>query len=277
MIELGILGTLSTHTEQICKLAQGRTDIRIVGLYGDDPARTRQLSEAYGVPICTPEELLQRCNLAAILFRDGSKHRRYAEPFIRRGIPLFVDKPFACSIEDAQIMADLCREHSCPLIGGSCVKLSGEILALKEQVSREGKLLSGYCSFTVDFQSPYGGMHFYSHHLIEVMLQLFGLGVRSISATRTGDVLTAVAAYDSFNVVMNYGVRYDQYFAGYFGEDGCQMVEYHWDKAQKAQFEELLHFGKTHQAPYPLEFFVEAVKISCALEQSMEQHRPVQV
>ena len=275
MIKLALLGTLSTHTEKLCKCVSNREDIQIVGIFGEDTARTDYLCRTYCLEQKPVEELVEQCNVAAILFRDGGKHLKYAEPFVKKGIPLFVDKPFTVTVEDAQALIDLCKTYDCPFIGGSCVKLSEELLELKEQVSREPAILSGYCSFMINLDSPYGGMHFYSHHLIEAMLQLFGTGVRSVTAKRTGKTLTAIAAYDLFPVFMNYSIRHDQLYAGYYGANGNALVPFSWSKAGDVQFEELVQFAKTKEMKYRPEYFLEVVKISCALEQSMKEERTV--
>lgn len=275
MVRLALLGTLSSHTETFCKCAAERSDVQIVGIFGEDPERTEYLSQKYTLDIKTPEELLSCCDVAAIMFRDGSKHLKYAEPFIRKGTPVFIDKPFTISVADAQVLVDLLKQTGCPFTAGSVVKLSEEILALKERIAQEAQVLTGYCSFTIDFDSIYGGMHFYSHHLIEEMLTLFGTGVRSITAKRTGKNLAAIAAYDTFQVIMNYGIRWDQHYAGFCGANGHEMVSFGWSKAGKAQFDEMIQLALTGESKYTPEYFLEAVKISCALEESMITERTV--
>ncbi len=275
MIRLAVLGTLSAHSEGFCRHAASSDRLSIAGIFGEDPQRNAYLCETYGVEEKSPQELLECCDAAAIMFRSGDKHLPYAEAFIKKGLPVFIDKPFTRTAEDAVRLLELCRQYGSPFCGGSCVKLSEEILELKKKVQAEKRILSGYLTFPIHFESPYGGMHFYSHHLIETMLQVFGLGVRSITAVRTGDLLTAVAAYDDFQVTLNYGVRDGQYAAGYFGENGWEMTKFNWNLAPEAQFDELVTFAETKQSVYPAEFFLEAVKISCAMEQSMAEQKTV--
>ena len=111
--------------------------------------------------------------------------------------------------------------------------------------------------------------------VMEAMLQLFGTGVRSVTAKRTGKTLTAIAAYDLFPVFMNYSIRHDQLYAGYYGANGNALVPFSWSKAGDVQFEELVQFAKTKEMKYRPEYFLEVVKISCALEQSMKEERTV--
>ncbi len=50
---------------------------------------------------------------------DGSLHLEYARPFLERGIPVFVDKPFACDYADAKAMVDLADQTGTPLFSAS--------------------------------------------------------------------------------------------------------------------------------------------------------------
>ncbi len=275
MIKLAILGTVSSHAEAFCRYALQHEEVELVGIFGEDPLRTAYLCEAYGVGFKTPQELLELCDVAAILFRRGDKHLQYAEPFIRRRIPVFIDKPFTKTVEDAQTLLALIQEYDCPFIGGSCVKLAPEILKLREEINAEKSVISGYCSFPIQFKSTSEGFHFYSHHMIETMLHLFGVGVKSIVTKRTNDLLTAIAVYPNRHVVMNFAVQDGQYVAGYFGETSSNCFPFHIESASKAQFDELVDFAKNKQSKYSPAFFLDAVKISVAIEQSMTQNAEV--
>src|SRR4051794_10166279 len=52
--------------------------------------------QGYGVPLHDdPDDLFDRVDAVLIEAVDGSVHRERAMPFLERGIPVFVDKPFA--------------------------------------------------------------------------------------------------------------------------------------------------------------------------------------
>ena len=275
MVRLAILGALSSHADAFCRFASERDDVELVGVFGEDLLRTAYLCETFGIERKSPAELADQCDVAAILFRSGDKHLKYAEPFIRKRIPVFIDKPFTKTTGDAAALIDLLRSYDCPFLGGSCVKLSDEILYLRKKIAAEPVLHSGYCAFPIQFNSTSDGFHFYSHHLIETMLHLFGLGVRSVIAKRSGHLLSAIAVYDTFHVVMNFAVQDGQYVAGYFGESNFELVPFNIETAGKRQFEELICFAKDKKIVYSAEFFMETVKISTALELSMVQNTEI--
>lgn len=51
--------------------------------------------------------------------RDGSDHLKLATPFLKKGIPTFVDKPFAATFKDAQALVKLAEKYKTPLFNAS--------------------------------------------------------------------------------------------------------------------------------------------------------------
>lgn len=51
--------------------------------------------------------------------RNGSDHLKLATPFIKKGIPTFIDKPFSSNIKDAQEIVRLAEKHKTPIFNAS--------------------------------------------------------------------------------------------------------------------------------------------------------------
>lgn len=60
--------------------------------------------------VCENMEDLFECDAILLARDDASDHARMAIPFLKAGIPVFVDKPLALSILDANKMFDACKE-----------------------------------------------------------------------------------------------------------------------------------------------------------------------
>lgn len=58
---------------------------------------------------------------------DGSLHVEFVTPFLERGIPVFVDKPFAREYKDAKTMVDLAVAAGTPLMSASILSHVNEI------------------------------------------------------------------------------------------------------------------------------------------------------
>lgn len=50
---------------------------------------------------------------------SGSDHLKFAEPFLKKSVPTFVDKPFASRLEDAKAIVKLAKKHKALLFNAS--------------------------------------------------------------------------------------------------------------------------------------------------------------
>ena len=58
---------------------------------------------------------------------DGSDHLERATPCLKRGLPTFVDKPFALKTSDARRIVALARKHKAPLMSSSILGFIPEV------------------------------------------------------------------------------------------------------------------------------------------------------
>ena len=144
------------------------------------------------------EELFEYCNAFMILQRRGGEHMAYAEELIRRGCPVFIDKPVCATAEDVQKLKQLAANHDAVICGGSGFKHSKQIVRLKEQLAGKefGIIHSATITYNADIDNPYDGIFFYLPHGVEIMLELFGYDPR--------DVQVDVRAHDDFSVYVCY-------------------------------------------------------------------------
>ena len=94
--------------------------------YGGYPVRAQEFSEAFlsHPKVCDSyEELLEDVDAAYIADSsspgDGADHLELARPFLEKGIPTFVDKPFAATLADAKEMIRLAEENGTVLMSAS--------------------------------------------------------------------------------------------------------------------------------------------------------------
>ncbi|MBQ2695814.1 MAG: Gfo/Idh/MocA family oxidoreductase [Clostridia bacterium] len=281
MFRIGMLGSdgggKGGHAIAFTKLLNsGDYDTKVVGICGDNPEETKELAETAAISLIAekPEELLDKVDAVCVMPRDGNRHLYYAMPFAKAGIPIFIDKPFTCTVEDAKILADAAKENGALLCGGTSVKYAAVFKELQALVS-EKNVTSGYFSFPITLHSQWGGMHFYSHHLIEEMLQVFGLKIQSVTAVQVGDNLVVVAKYPDFPVIMNYASSYGGVHAGaYFNDETSFLQEVNLDGGYRRQCEAFIETLKTGKGDDP-DYYVLAVKISNAICKAMDENREV--
>ena len=194
------------------------------------------------------EEMVENVDAVMITARDGKFHYEFAKKFIEAGKPVFMDKPFTVSIDDAVSVIKLAKEHNVPICGGSALKYSKEIVELKElAASVKGDVRSGNVSAPLQYQSEYSGFYFYASHLTEMTLEIFGKNPKSVLACERGNSVSAIISYDDFSVTNNYNDASETYHASIYFNKGGVHKEVTLDECFKKEcdvFVEMLRSGK---------------------------------
>ncbi len=75
---------------------------QVTHLWTDDPAEAALVGATALIPniVTRPEEVIGHVDAVLVATDDGFDHIRRARPFIEAGLPVFVDKPLALTIED---------------------------------------------------------------------------------------------------------------------------------------------------------------------------------
>jgi predicted dehydrogenase len=210
MIKIGLIGTQSLHAQvfaRVCNMADGEgkyqfPDTKVVAAYGvdDTPEHIRLTLEKGNIPLAVSslEELFSHCNAFMVLQRRGGEHLKYAAEIIKRGYPVFIDKPVCCTMEDAEALCILAREHNAVICGGSALKHNSQIVALKRELEAQafGQIKGATIHHSADMDSPYDGIFFYLPHAVEMMLELFGYDPISVN--------TMVLSHNNFIVCVKY-------------------------------------------------------------------------
>lgn len=220
MIKIGLIGTQSMHAwafAESCNKpdAEGRyrfPDARITALYGvdDEDEHIQYTMEKGNVPIRAEslEELYEHCNAFMILQRRGGEHMKYALELIKRGYPVFIDKPVCRTAEEVEMLNQLAEEQTSVICGGSGLKHDLQLQELKRQIDGNefGQIRGATLNHTADMDSPYDGIFFYLPHAVEMMLELFGYDPKSVSTTvHSHDNFTVCVKYEAYmiNLVIN--------------------------------------------------------------------------
>ncbi|MGI5499916.1 Gfo/Idh/MocA family protein [Lentzea sp. CA-135723] len=200
-MRIGIIGTENSHVDHIVDhLAAGPS--RVVALSGGDTPRNRAL-QAKGSPglslVDRPEDLLGLVDAVVVADRHGDLHRAHTVPFLREGLPVFVDKPLACTVEDASAIIAKAQAGKAPLTSFSALRWLPAVDAL----AAAGPFRRVVASGPVDPASPYGGIFFYGIHPVDVALRLAPGHVSSCDVTRSADRIVVTAEVSTTEVEIN--------------------------------------------------------------------------
>ena len=116
MYKIAILGCENSHADTFLDfiLKEMRyTDVEVIGVYSEDTEAAKKLNEKYGVYTAQSyDEFVGKADGILITARHGGNHLKYAKPYIKSGIPMFIDKPVTVSEEEARDSKDSTENDS---------------------------------------------------------------------------------------------------------------------------------------------------------------------
>lgn len=154
---------------------------------------TEQMKQL-GVPLVDePAAMIGKVDGVLIESVDGSVHLERVKPFLQAGVPCFVDKPFASSLSDARLIAELARKKNVPIFSSSSLRYAPDVvsyLAYGKHGRVLGCLTYGPASLDPTDRNP--GLFHYGIHAVEMLYALIGPGCERVTCTheKDADVVT---------------------------------------------------------------------------------------
>ena len=278
MKKIVILGCENSHANNFLKLISQNAEfcnVEVIGVYSDDREAAEKLKECYGVPVLNNyDDGVGKVDGVIVTARHGDNHFKYARPYVKDGVPMFIDKPITVSESDAIEMVELFRTHGVRFCGGSSLKHAyGVKLLRSEHLSNKGgKTLDGFVRAPYQPKNPYGDFYFYSQHLVEMVCEIFGRFPLSVKACRQGGNISVRFNYGDYGCTGLYVDGSYLYYASRISEEknagyDIESVDGDWFYCEFAEFYRLLMGGKQEASAAE---FISPVFILNAIERFLE-------
>jgi predicted dehydrogenase len=190
-IRIGIIGAENSHTVGYGKMFN--TDkkfpgVEVLYVWGETEEFAKNAMEKGNIPnmVKDPLEMLGKIDALIVDHRHAKYHLAAATPFIKAGIPTFIDKPFCYRISEGKEFLALARKLGTPVSSYSTVAYTNATLDWKKQVAAMGNINQVIRYGTVDIESEYGGIFFYGVHLLQPVMNIFGEDIERVKVTRNG-------------------------------------------------------------------------------------------
>jgi hypothetical protein len=293
MIKLGILDFDTSHCVEFTKrLNHVGTDKEqfvegaqvVVGCPGESklsPERVAGFTEQmkkFGVALVDrPADMVGKVDGMLIEAVDGTVHYERAKPFLEAGIPCYVDKPYACSVDDAKKMAELAAKKNLPIFSSSSLRYAPEVVAYVAAAQKHGKL-AGCLAYSPASLSPIpernAGLFHYGIHGVEMLYTLMGPGCRRVTCTHDKGVDVATGTWADGRVATFRGIRTGA--AGYgfvgFAEKGIQGATVGTKFIYRELLKKIVEMFKTGKAPLDIGETIEIVAFIEAANRSAANH-----
>lgn len=174
-MRLALVGPDGDHGEDLIRIfnvVRRHAGWSVSHVISDGTDRGPELADRFALPLVhEPTSVVNAVDGALILPRDGARHRALAEPFLRAGKAVFVDKPLTASVTEAQQLVTLATECNATLVSGSAMRWLPLIRDLADAAAALDPT-SVWASGPVDPHGPYSRGFFYGVHAVELALEV---------------------------------------------------------------------------------------------------------
>jgi predicted dehydrogenase len=289
MFKIGIIGTENSHAMAFAKIINlpdpvtGEIlypDAKVVGVYGPDKVTAQAIvNEARAEFVAeSPEEFFGKVNAMLITNRKGSLHAKYAMPFIEKGMPLFIDKPFTSNVAEAENLVAAAKQSGSKICGGSGCKHAYDVLVLQNNVRElinSGKMISASINFAADIKSEYDGFYFYGSHLTEMAIKIFGPDVKSVFTLENNAGRISVWRYKNFDVSLHFTTDAPASSAVIFAKNGNITRNIDISMIYKEEVKQLINMLRTGEMPASYDSLVLPVRLIDAIEESAKTGKEI--
>ncbi len=163
-------------------------------------------------------DLLDKVDVVIITCIDGNKHLEQALPVLKAGKRLFIDKPFAASLSDANAIVEAAKQYQVPMFSASSLRY---INGADEIASGSIGKVFGVEAFSPAYiEEHHPDLFWYGVHGVEILFTLMGTGCKSVRRVYTEDTDMVVGVWDDDRIGTYRGIRKGKggYGAMVFGE-----------------------------------------------------------
>lgn len=178
MIRVGVANIDTSHPLVFADVMKKEGRMRYTGVY-DDSFRSEEEVEGmiarFGLEkrCSTLEELADMSDIGFIQGCNWADHLRCAMPFIKKGKPVFLDKPMVGSVADCRRLRELIK-NGAKIVGSSSDRYAEEIRDfLSMDPLERGDMVTVYGTAGVDEFN-------YGIHIVEAISGLMGQGAESV-------------------------------------------------------------------------------------------------
>ncbi len=188
-IRIGIIGAENSHTAGFGKMFnidKKFPGVEVTHLWGETDEFARKAAESGKIPtiVKDPKEMLGKIDALIVDHRHAKFHLEAATPFVKAGIPTFIDKPFCYRAEEGKNFLAMAREAGTPITSFSSIAQSYGTYDIKQQLETIGDINHVVRYGPVDLDSEYGGVFFYGVHILQPLMFMFGEDIQHVKITR---------------------------------------------------------------------------------------------
>ena len=201
-VRVGIIGAENSHSANFGKMFnvdKKFPGVEVTHLWGETDEFARKTADAGKIQTIVKDqkEMLGKIDALIVDHRHAKFHLEAAMPFVKAGIPTFIDKPFCYRVEEGKAFLEMARKTGTPVTSFSSIAQSVCTYDIKQQLESIGEINHIVRYGPVDLDSEYGGVFFYGVHILQPLMFMFGEDVQRVKITRIGKKGSAALVFKS--------------------------------------------------------------------------------
>jgi predicted dehydrogenase len=279
-LRIGIIGAENSHTigfGRMFNTDKKFPNAEVKYVWGETDEFARNAAEKGNIPniVKDPAEMLGKIDALIVDHRHAKYHLGAATPFIKEGIPTFVDKPFCYRAAEGEKFLALARKHGAPVTSYSSVAHSAATLDMKEQVASMGKINQVVRTGPVEMDSKYGGIFFYGVHAVQPLMYMFGEDIERVRVTRNGQNGSANLVYKNglFVTLILKNISYGWETFVETEEGFRELTSFVEESDPALAYTDMVDMFRTGREPRSHESILNCVRVLEALEKSVESQQ----
>ncbi|RXZ79924.1 gfo/Idh/MocA family oxidoreductase [Paenibacillaceae bacterium] len=157
---------------------------------------TAEMKEKYGVDMAdTLEEVADRTDAIFLTSVDGRVHLEQFAQIASYGKPVYINKPFALSVREAETIFELADRHKVALMSCSSLRYADEITQSLLPDER-GEVIGADAFSPMPLEPTNPGWYWYGIHAVEMLFTAMPTGCRKIQAYKDARSECVIGVWD---------------------------------------------------------------------------------
>ncbi|MCD6364909.1 MAG: Gfo/Idh/MocA family oxidoreductase, partial [Planctomycetes bacterium] len=175
-MKIGIIGAENSHTAAIARTLN--IDKAIKGfsvdyVWGETADFAKAAAKKGAIPhiVAKSTDMLGKIDAVIVDHRHARHHLKAALPFVKKGIPAFIDKPFCFDSAKGREFLKIAKKHRTPVTSYSVLPEQKSFKRFVAKLPELGTIVAGATYGPCDLRSKYGGVFFYGIHQVDMALR----------------------------------------------------------------------------------------------------------
>jgi len=279
-VRIGIIGAENSHTVEYGKMFNINKKfpgVEVLYVWGETEEFAKNAAAKAGIPniIKEPREMMGKIDALIVDHRHAKYHLPAATPFVKAGIPTFIDKPFCYRVSEGKEFLTMAESLKVPVTSYSTVAQSNSTFDIKKQVESMDPINQVVMYGPADINSPYGGIFFYGVHSIQTLMYIFGDDIVKARITRNGNNASASLAYRNgmLATIIFESLHYGWEIFAETKEDVIELKSRVEETDPPRCYVDMVNMFRTGKEPRSHESILKCVAILEALEKSVKDEK----